>query len=134
MAPNGGENLTQPFNATWTASDQDGDTLTYAVLYSHDGGVHWRPLATGLEQPILMLDPAKLPGGAPARLRIAATDGILTTYRDSVGDFVVPTKPPQARIIIPRDGVQVASGQIVTFFGRGFDPEDGALTADASFA
>ncbi len=133
MVPNGGENLTQPFNATWTANDQDGDALAYAVLYSRDAGAHWRPLATGLETSTLTLDPAQLAGTTHARLRIAATDGIRTTYRDSAGDFVVPTKPPQARIIIPRDGVQVAAGQMVTFIGRGYDIEDGTLAADASF-
>ena len=133
MFPNGGETITQPITATWQAADSDGDTLTYIVLYSADNGVHWQPLITGLKTPSFVLDPATLPGSDQARLRIVASDGIRTIHRDSHASFIVPTKPPRAHILTPRNESQTRAGEAVTFFARGFDQEDGVIRDDAAF-
>ncbi len=133
LHPNGGETITRPFTATWSASDPDGDALTYGVLYSQDDGAHWRPLAISLESPTFVLDPTLLPGSDQARLRVVATDGIRTVQRDSAESFTVPTKPPRARILTPQDGAQVAEGEPVSFLGRGFDRDDGLINDDGAF-
>jgi hypothetical protein len=51
LAPNGGETWTGSQTVRWTASDDDGDPLAFAVLYSRDGGASWTPLTTGLTRP-----------------------------------------------------------------------------------
>ena len=46
LSPNGGEALSgQSATFSWTASDADGDPLTYIVDYSTDGGATWKALA-----------------------------------------------------------------------------------------
>jgi len=125
--PSGGEMLSGTVNVTWTAEDDDGDQLTYAVLYSNDGGESWQVLAEGLQETSFELDTTALPGGNNCFIKVLATDGVNTSEDISDGPFSVGKKPPEAFIASPEDGATVRAGQTVVFEGVGFDLEDGVL-------
>ncbi len=83
---NGGERM-----ITWNASDRDGDTLTYAVLYSADGST-WYPLALDLSERQRALDVSQIQGGANVRFRVLATDG-WHTAEDVVAGVSIVQQP-----------------------------------------
>jgi hypothetical protein len=115
---------------SWAATDVDGDTLSYSVLYSADNKASWYAVATELTQTAYSLDTSMLPGGMNAFVRILATDGVNTGEGDG-GPFIVMGKEPTALINAPADGAAYAPGENVLFEGDGFDPEDGSLPDDA---
>lgn len=91
--PNGGEQLSQTSTHTlrWTASDADGDTLSYTVLYSPDGGDSWIPLESDLNSSELAFDPSFLEPGDQYLFRVLASDGLRTTEAISEMPFeIVP--------------------------------------------
>ena len=67
----------------WTASDPDGDALTFDVAYSRDNGVTFQPVATGLSGNSTQIDTATLGGSGTAVLRVTASDGVNNAYADS---------------------------------------------------
>jgi hypothetical protein len=80
-SPNGSEVLAAgTHNVTWTASDADGDALSFLVQYSPDGGETWQPIALlPPGQPVqaqLVVD--ELPPGINGLVRVNASDGINT--------------------------------------------------------
>jgi hypothetical protein len=113
----------------WAASDADADPLTFDVLYSLDGGTGFQPLAVNLSDTTMAVDTTALAGGT-AILRVVASDGANTGAASSP-PFEVARKPPQPHIIAPGDGEHVQYGQLVTFTGEAFDPEDGTIPEDA---
>lgn len=127
ISPNGGEmwSGTGAHVVTWTASDQDGDTLHFALHYSTDGGVSWIPAGIDLVGTSHTLDVSRLPGGTSILLRISATDGVNTTSDVSDAPFTVGRKPPMAFILGPEDGARFFPGQAILLRGRAFDLEDG---------
>jgi len=131
--PNGGEVLVGTVTVTWTANDPDGDQLTYAVLYSNDGGESWQVLAEGLQETSLELDTATLPGGNNCYIKVLATDGVNTSEDLSDGPFSVGRKAPQVFITSPEDGAVVRAGQTVVLEGVGFDLEDGIIDDSSLF-
>jgi len=116
----------------WTASDVDGDTLSYSVLYSADNKQSWFAVATDLTGATHSLDTSTLPGGANAFVRVLATDGVNTGQADA-GPFSVDGKVPTALIDAPADQAAYAPGDNVFLIGDGFDLEDGSLP-DTSLA
>ena len=124
LAPNGGENITAPFQTQWQAADADGDPLTYALQISRDSGQTWLPVTRGLTETTYTLDPATLPGGAHLRLRVLAHDGVRTSADASDADFAAPNHPPAVQIIRPPDGSSFQAGQPVFMLARAFDRED----------
>ncbi len=110
----------------WTASDVDGGSLSYSVLYSADNKQNWFAVATDLTATTYSLDTATLPGGANAFVRILASDGVNTGQGDA-GPFTVAGKLPTALIEAPADGAAFAPGENVLLIGDGFDLEDGSL-------
>jgi hypothetical protein len=114
---------------TWTASDLDGDVLTYSVLYSNDAKQSWFAVATDLTATTYSLDTSMLPGGTNAYVRILASDGVNTGEADG-GPFAVTGKEPTALINAPEDGAVFAPGENVLLAGDGFDLEDGSLPDD----
>jgi hypothetical protein len=111
----------------WTASDLDGDSLSYSLLYSADNKQSWFALATDLTATTYSLDTSQLPGGTNAFVRILATDGVNTGEGDA-GPFTVAGNPPTALINAPADGATYMPGESVLFTGDGFDLEDGSLS------
>lgn len=58
----------------WRAEDPNGDRLTYSVTYRREGEAAWRPLRSGLADPIFVWDTTSVPDGRYV-VRITATDG-----------------------------------------------------------
>ena len=112
---------------TWTASDADGDPLTFDLLYSVDGGLSFDPLQLGLADPTADVDFAALPGGSLV-FRVVASDGVNTAFADSPA-YPAPLKPPQVSILNPSDGVHIQYGQTLNLMGVAVDPQDWPLTS-----
>ena len=126
-APNGGENWSGLQTVQWAAADADGDALTFALLYSRDGGASWVPLTTGLTGTSYTVDTGSLAGGSQCLVKVRATDGMNTAEDTSNGVFTVPRKPPLAVIGSPPVGVTYAVSDTITLQGNAHDLEDGPL-------
>jgi hypothetical protein len=112
---------------TWQGSDSDGDSLTYAVFYSHDAGTNWVILAGELTAASLEVAVDALAGGNDVRFRVVATDGVNTAYDETDAPISVPNKAPNAIIMNPREGQVFAPGELVVLEGTANDLEDGGL-------
>ncbi len=124
LAPNGGEHITEPFQARWEASDADDDSLTFSLQVSTQGGQGWLPIARGLTETTYTLDPARLPGGDRMRLRVIAYDGVRTGIDISDADFHLPNHPPVVHIQRPEDGGHARAGNLVLLTAQARDAED----------
>jgi hypothetical protein len=112
----------------WTASDPDGDPLTFDVFLMRDGeaaGVSLQPLMVGVSSTSVQIDPANL-GGGSAQFRVVATDGVQNAFADSL-PFILADKPPRPRILTPEDGITVQLGQLLNLEGEATDPQDGVI-------
>jgi hypothetical protein len=129
LSPNGGEtwSATGTYTVTWTASDTDGDPLTYSVLYSPNGS-DWMPVGTTITQTQLAVNAAELAGSTNARIRVQATDGVNTSRDESDAAFTVERKAPQAFIISPEADSATLANTPVWLEGYAYDLEDGALS------
>ncbi|UCB59620.1 MAG: hypothetical protein JSW72_05635 [Candidatus Bathyarchaeota archaeon] len=131
--PNGGEVVGDSFNINWTASDADGDPLTFKLFFSNDYGVRWRPISTRLTGTSFHLDASVLPGGSQSMIRVVVSDGFHTSEDQSDVVFSVPLKDPMdlaGNTIGPPEG-PVFLGDPVVLKGSAFDPEDGVLNGTA---
>ena len=68
---------------SWTASDPDGDPLTYVLTYSADGGASWTPIAISLIESQYTFDAALIAGGSDVRFRVRALDGMNSTIAEA---------------------------------------------------
>jgi hypothetical protein len=94
----------------WKAEDDNGDDLTYDVLYRREGEVNWKTLATGLTDTILVWDTASAPNGAYV-VKVVASDGksnpgttSLKGERESAAFDVDNTAPTVTVGAVKRDG------------------------------
>ncbi len=124
--PNGGESIGATATITWTASDPDGDPLTFSLLYSADG-TRWSALASDLTGTTYPWNTAMAAGSRNARVRVVASDGVHSTTDTSDNPFNVAGKAPLVTFTSPSDGAAFAAGQPVTISGFAFDLEDGEL-------
>lgn len=129
--PNGGEALNGPFTVRWTGNDLDGDSLTYSVLYTPDGGGSWVPLGLPTTGTTLSSDTAYLASGEQGRIKVRVTDGFATAEDMSDGPFTVPRKPPEVTIQAPLEGAWYRPGVQFNLIGQAYDPEDGLLPDSA---
>jgi DNA-binding beta-propeller fold protein YncE/PKD repeat protein len=115
---------------SWSANDPDGDSLTYSVFYSPDGGATFRPIASGLTTTELFWDGRLVGGSSNALVRVDASDGF---YRGSGSSsiFGLAQKPPQVVILSPIAGARIPEGAFLSLRGMAFDPEDGLLDSDS---
>jgi uncharacterized protein YkwD/methionine-rich copper-binding protein CopC len=130
-APNGGETIqndAEKLTVTWDANDVDGDTLTYAIDYSLDGGSNWKPLVSGYDQKSIEIDVALLAGTSQAKFRVIADDSFNSGSDESDAVFTVQGKNPEVSITSPSNGDLFISGQTINFVGQAYDKEDGKLT------
>ncbi len=127
LVPNGGELVDGVYTARWSASDPDGDTLSYSLQYSPDDGASWRNIASGLTVTEYEIETDLLPGSDAARMRVAANDGARTAHDESDGTFRVPDHPPSLRIVQPDQGARVREGQTVFLQAHADDVEDEAI-------
>lgn len=85
---------------SWTATDADGDDLSYIVEYNPDvtdGDWEFEILDADITDPRLTEDFSELPGGNHAKIRVTASDGVNATTAESA-EFQVPFKPPYVEI------------------------------------
>jgi methionine-rich copper-binding protein CopC len=130
-APNGGETIqndAEKLTVTWDANDVDGDTLTYAIDYSLDGGTSWKALVSGYDQKSIEIDVALLAGTSQAKFRVIADDSFNSGSDESDAVFTVEGKDPEVSITSPSNGDLFISGQSINFVGQAYDKEDGKLT------
>jgi hypothetical protein len=121
--------LSGAYAIQWQASDPDGDALTYVVHYRASEGDTWQLVATELTTPELHWDTAMHPGGAAARLRVTASDGLNSGYDESDVSFPVAREAPTVAILQPKDGTNTPRLSSVLLLGQAHDLEDGELAA-----
>jgi hypothetical protein len=130
-APNGGETWESGSRTiAWEAGDDDGDDLHFLVQVSADDGATWTTLAADLTDTSLSFDTALLAGSDQARVRVVASDGLLTAQDASDDPFTVTPKPPQVAIDWPVDGSRLQPGQSLMLSGYAWDPEDGPVPSE----
>ena len=85
---------------SWQADDPNGDALLFDVAYRALGDETWRPLRSGLSEPVFAWDTASVPSGR-YQVRITASDAAanphalaLTTSRETPS-FEVDNAPPR---------------------------------------
>jgi len=129
LTPNGGEVVTDELIVEWEATDEDGDTLVYAVQYSPDMGMSWLAVATHVPTTTLTIsDTLSLPGSDnEVLIRVIASDGVNTGSDTSDEPFTVRPHAPIAHISSPDHGDVFAPGTMVILTGGAFDAEDGNL-------
>jgi hypothetical protein len=90
-SPNGGEVFVtgETVSVTWTASDLDSDTLTYAVSLSTNGGQTWIPLANDLTEKTFSFKVPVLLDSNASLIRVSATDGLNTAVDTSDSTFTI---------------------------------------------
>src|SRR5690606_950670 len=139
VSPTGGEALAadEVFEVAWTASDADGDPLTYSVWYSRDDGETWIPLATQLAETMFAWTSAAAPGTDAARVKVVASDGFHSAEAVS-NVFRIAPKRPSISIRRPSDGAVVVGSALLELRGAAhaaglgeFD-EDDAYTWSSS--
>ncbi len=83
----------------WKASDENGDELTFDVLYRREGETAWKTLKSGITDSILVWDTATAPNGSYVVKIVAsdhksnAVDSALKGERES-NSFDVDNAPP----------------------------------------
>lgn len=127
-SPAGGETLSGASAIfTWTATDADGDNLSYTVEYSFDNGATWTTLAINYDSESLPVSLDFLHGTSAALIRVTASDGFNCGYAQSQTNFTVPEHSPVARISSPITNRIYGGDQTVILEGTGSDIEDGQL-------
>ena len=94
LSPSGGEFFNSSITILWNAKDLDGDTLTYFLFYSNDGGRTWQSIGSNIQNTTkLQVDLETLPGSTvySSLFRIFASDGINTALDDS-NPFIIPKR------------------------------------------
>ena len=115
---------------SWSASDADGDDLTYTVQYSSDGGGTFKTISLSQTSTSLTVARAQLEGSSRARIRVIASDGTRSTSAESAV-FTVANNPPRVQIDHPYDGQVFAGYDRIALDALARDSEDGALDASA---
>ncbi|MCD6409875.1 MAG: fibronectin type III domain-containing protein [Candidatus Verstraetearchaeota archaeon] len=127
LQPNGGEFINGTFEIEWTASDPDGDSLSYTVLYSYNGGATWVPIAINITKTSLSWNSSNYPGGTQCLVQVIASDGFYTAIDKSNGYFQVPDKPPFLKILYPFNDSRIPINTDFTLQCAAVDLEDGNL-------
>jgi hypothetical protein len=97
---------------SWQAEDPNDDPLVYDVQYRAVGDDRWRPLRSGLDEPVFAWDTAMAPNGRYV-LRIVASDVpgnppalALTGFKDSAS-FLVDNTPPSLTATLDHGRIHV---------------------------
>jgi Tol biopolymer transport system component len=115
----------------WTASDADGDELSYLIEYSPDNGQSWQILGLNLARPTYTLNADYLMGTVQGKIRISASDGLNTGSSVSDGFFNVDNKAPVVFIEFPQNDSRITYDTVINLVGEAFDREDGILSGNS---
>lgn len=91
-SPNGEESVRGTVRIQWNATDADGDNLSYAILFSSDGGQTWNTLAIDLKQNYYNWNTSRLEEGDQYLVKVIATDSFNTGI--DVSDAVFSVRNP----------------------------------------
>jgi hypothetical protein len=128
LSPNGGEVLNgATINVNWTASDPDGDPLTFNLQYSPDGGQTWEMVAQGLSGAGVTLEAVNVISGDQALFRLWASDGINTANDVMDAPAVVPNRAPIIEILEPGGPITLLVGQTLNLEGMAYDIDTGNM-------
>lgn len=128
-SPNGGETWDSETVKTVTWEGLTDGSVFYTLLYSPDN-ITYDVLAVNLITNSYEVDPTYLIGGANARFRVLATDGVNTVEDTSDAPFTVLPKLPDAYIHYPQDGAVIQFGLSIILDGSGYDLEDGIIAGE----
>jgi hypothetical protein len=84
----------------WESRDLDGDSLTFSLDFSADGGNAWRALVTSTQRQNHSIEASSLPVTDRGVFRVTASDGFNSTSATS-GVVRVPNRPTELAIISP---------------------------------
>ncbi len=101
-SPTAGQVWSGTQDVVWTASDGNGGPLYFTLYLSSNGGADWEPLEMDLQTGSYVLDTRTIAGSTDCYLKIAASDGLLTTIR-TVGPFTIQN-PVQVSGYSPQPG------------------------------
>lgn len=124
--PSASTDMNAAFLISWTGSDLDGDKLTYTVEYNPDvtkAQSIWTILEDGLELSSWSENFGQLPGGQHAKIRVTATDGVLSATAEST-EFTVPVKAPEVFIEPLVAGNSYTTGSQVLLEAEAYDLQD----------
>jgi hypothetical protein len=131
IAPNGGEFLDgDPISVSWTASDADGDSLTFNVQYSNDNGENWEMLVQNVNGTSVDIPASVVASGPHSRFRVWVSDGIHTSSDDSDAPFAVPNRTPTVEIASPVGGETLATDQTLNLQASAYDVDTGSMEAE----
>lgn len=115
---------------TWTGTDADGDTLSYLVQYSPDGGATWRSLVADYSGNSVELAHDQFVASDNGQIRVTVSDGFNTASTVRSG-FSVSNNAPATYINNPEQGRLYVGTDIIMFQAVALDTEEGNLTGDA---
>ncbi len=118
--------VTGTVTLAWSASDADGDTLTFDLFYSNDDGSSFESVQSGITGNSAQIDTSSLSGGN-GFFRVIASDGVNIGMADSPA-YTFADKPPMPMILTPGNNHTVNFGQLVNFSGAAMDWQDGGVT------
>jgi hypothetical protein len=135
ITPNGGEqwDASGTFTISWQANDPDGDSLTYSLQYSPDGGQTWLSIVPNTNETKWETDLAYIPGSDRALVRVLAHDGMNTSQDASDATFTVAPKAPLAHIAFPEDGATYPQVRPLIMQAYATDLEDGPISDPTAF-
>jgi hypothetical protein len=67
----------------WRAEDPNGDRMSYAIAYRREGESAWRPLRSGLTDPIFVWDTTSVPDGRYV-VRVTASDALVNAPAEAL--------------------------------------------------
>ncbi len=130
-APAGGTHWDGMSTISWTANDDDGDSMQYMVFYSPDGGLTWVYLAGPISDTQLQVDSSILEGSTTAQVRVVATDGFNTSVQDTADPFSVEASGPRTYILSHQDLQKVVINQPLLLQGAGYRGQGSLVNGDA---
>ena len=129
-APTVGQVVTGPLEVAWSASDPDGDELSYLVEYSTNGGTTYETIAVNHTATSIVIGTGQVAGSPTAVVRVTASDGLRTAAATSPV-FTLTKSAPHVSIHSPSQDAVHAGLATIVLDASAYDPEDHALGASA---
>jgi hypothetical protein len=127
--PNGGEVFDhRVIQASWFASDLDGDPLHFLVQFSRDGGLSWSTLAMDATAPTLDIPPETLAATSQGLLRVVVSDGFRYGIVESQDFFSIQNHAPIVTLVRPVSNGLFYGAQSIVFEASAIDLDDGPLS------